>query len=139
MRPVTGYISLAAAFAIAAPTMAHAQKPPTAAERDSAMVLDHTFNAPVGEPARVYLARGVKYRVVIRGNKIQLTLRSVAGTVQQPLIEPFMAGQSAAEETVYNVTPRADAEYEFITNGGEAGAPISLHVYAVKPPGQHNP
>jgi hypothetical protein len=132
---MTGYIGLAVLLAWGAPLAAHAQGM-TPAQRDSAMVLDHSFNAPVGEPVRVFLAKGVKYRAVVSGDGIQLVLRSVAGSVQQPLIEPFMAGESAAHETVYNITPRADAEYEFVTNGGTAGTSVSLHVYAVKTPKQ---
>lgn len=133
MRPMTGYISLAVLLAGSVPLAAHAQGM-TPAQRDSAMVLDHSFNAPVGEPVRVFLAKGVKYRAVVSGDGIQLVLRSVAGTVQQPLIEPFLAGQSAAHETTYNITPRADAEYEFVTNGGVAGTSVSLRVYAVNRP-----
>ncbi len=133
MRPMTSYISLAVLLASAAPLAA--QTPVmTPAQRDSAMVLDHTFSTPIGEPVRVFLAKGVKYRAVVRGDKIQLVLRSVAGTVQQPLIEPFMAGESAGHETVYNITPRADAEYEFVANGGQLGESVSIHVYAVKSP-----
>lgn len=131
---ITWHLAAVAALAAAGPLAA---QDTTAARHDSAMVLDHTFTTPVGEPVRVFLAKDMPYRVVIEGTNIRLKLRPLSGAVAPPLIEPFLSGVSAAHETMWTVTPRADAVYEFTTSGGALGTAITLRVYAANPPHTH--
>ena len=102
-----------------------------AAQRRAALVLNHEFNAPIGEPVRVFLAKDVHYRAVVTGTSISLQIRPLRSSVQQPLVEPLLAGQSAAGESEYTITPRADAVYVFTTIGsptGQIDQPVRLRV-----------
>jgi len=128
--------------AIAAPVGLHAQdtthvQDSTAAMAQDARILDHTFNAALGEPVRVFLAKDVEYHVEISGSSIQLQLRPRDLTVQFPRVEPLLGGTSATGSSSYRVTPHADAEYEFVSVGGDPGKPISLHVTAQKAKVKH--
>lgn len=137
MRPGTGYLILAAVMAI--PICAHAQDSTDADRRQSALVLDHTFNAPVGEPVRVFLAKDVTYHAETQGTGIQLQLKPLLGSTPLPLIEPLLAGESAGSEAIYVVKPRADAVYVFTTVGGDPMKPVNLRVYAMKGKEQKKP
>ena len=130
MRPGTGYLILAAVMAI--PIRAQAQDSTDADRHQSALVLDHTFNAPVGEPVRVFLAKDVTYHAETQGTGIQLQLKPLLGSTPLPLIEPLLAGESAGSEAIYVVKPRADAVYVFTTIGGDPMQPVNLRVYAMK-------
>ncbi|MGH7582789.1 MAG: hypothetical protein ACREL5_06145 [Gemmatimonadales bacterium] len=102
-----------------------------AQQRRAALVLNHEFNAPLGEPVRVFLAKGAHYRATVTGRSIALTVRPLFSSVQQPLVEPLLAGQSAADETEYTITPRADAVYVFTTVGspnGRIDEPVRLRI-----------
>jgi hypothetical protein len=128
-------ISLVAAFS--APAMLHAQdtthvRDTTSSQVQDARVLNHTFNAAIGEPVRVFLAKDVEYDVEIDGTSIQLQLRPRDLTVQLPRIEPLLGGMSATGGTSYRVTPHADAEYEFVSSGGDPARPVTLRVRALK-------
>ena len=123
---------LAAAAAIAVPVRAHAQDSTDADRRQSALVLDHTFNAPIGEPVRVFLAKDMTYHAEVQGTGIQLQLKPLLGSTQLPLVEPLLAGESAGSEAIYVVKPRADAVYVFTTIGGDPMKPVNLRVYAMK-------
>ncbi len=137
MRSIMGYITLAGMVAITVPAVASAQDSTAVDRKAAAMVLDHTFNAPVGEPIRVFLAKGTVYRAEIEGTGIQLQLRPLMSSVQVPLIQPVLAGSSSSGSSLYSITPRADAEYEFKTIAGDAGRSVNLHVWAL-PPKEHN-
>jgi hypothetical protein len=132
--------SLLVALAVAAvPVAAHAQDTVTASRAQAARVLDHTFNAAVGEPVRVFLAKDVKYRVEIDGTNIQLQIRPLNLSIQTPRVDALLAGASAAGMTMYTVTPHEDAEYEFISTGGDAMRPVNLHVTAMPAKGKAKP
>lgn len=131
MRPVNGFLILTAAVALIAPGRAVAQDSTVMDRRQAAMVLDHTWDSPIGEPVRVFLAKGMKYRVTVQGSGIQLGLRPLMSSTPAPLIQPLLAGSSAGDEKLYTVTPRADAEYQFETTGGSPGVPVRLRVAAL--------
>lgn len=133
--------SLFIALAIAAvPTVARAQDTNAVAARaQGARVLDHTFNAAVGEPVRVFLAKDVKYRVEVDATNIQLQIRPINLSIQTPRVDPLLAGASATGMTMYTVTPHQDAEYEFISTGGDAMRPVNLHVTAMPPRDKSKP
>lgn len=131
MRASLAYIGLAVSAAVSAPKLAAAQDTTTAMNRDSALVLNHSFTSVIGEPIRVFLAKGVKYRATVTGSNIQLQLKTLESSKQQPLIEPLLAGQSAADETMYTITPHEDAIYVFTTIGGDPGMPVRLQVRAL--------
>jgi hypothetical protein len=133
MRPLTRYLALAAIGIIAVAAIAQAQDSTDADRRQAAIVLDHTFTAPIGEPIRVFLAKDVTYHAETSGNGIQLQLRGLLGSTPPPLLEPLLAGQSAGSESIYIVKPRADGVYEFVSAGGDATRPVNLRVYAMKP------
>ncbi|HEY4320300.1 MAG TPA: hypothetical protein VGM77_03895 [Gemmatimonadales bacterium] len=135
------YRSLFVALAVAAvPTVARAQDTSSVAARaQAARVLDHTFNAAVGEPVRVFLAKDVKYRVEVDGTNIQLQLRPINLSIQTPRVDPMFSGASATGMTMYTVTPHQDAEYEFISTGGDAMRPVNLHVIALPPKNKTKP
>ncbi|HEY3933966.1 MAG TPA: hypothetical protein VGL65_05045 [Gemmatimonadales bacterium] len=139
MRTTWGIFALLAAGTIA-PAGARAQDSNDVQRHSAALVLDHTFNAPVGEPVRVFLAKGVTYRAELEGESIQLALKPLLSSVQPPLIEPILGGESAAGESLYSITPRADALYVFTTSGtptGDLANPVRLRVRVApgsKPP-----
>lgn len=139
MRITSGWLVLLAAAALA-PVAARAQDSTDLDRHSAALLLDHTFNAPVGEPVRVFLAKGVTYRAELEGESIQLTLKPLLSSVQPPLIEPILGGESAAGESLYSITPRADAVYVFTTSGaptGDIAQPVRLRVRVApgsKPP-----
>lgn len=133
MRPLIRYLALAGLGTIAVAAVARAQDSTDADRRQAAIVLDHTFTAPIGEPIRVFLAKDVTYHAETTGNGIQLQLRPLLGSTPMPLLEPLLAGQSAGGESIYIVKPRADAVYEFVSAGGDATRPVNLRVYAMKP------
>ena len=132
MRPIHRYAILAVIAMLAVAAVAHAQDSTDADRRQAALVLDHTFTAPIGEPIRVFLAKDMTYHAETTGNGIRLQLRPLLGSTPQPLLEPLLAGQSAGSESIYIVKPRADAVYEFVSAGGDATRPVNLRVYAVK-------
>jgi hypothetical protein len=132
MRPLTRYLALATLGVIAVAAIAQAQDSTDADRRQAAIVLDHTFTGPVGEPIRVFLAKDVTYHAETSGNGIQLQLRPLLGSTPPPLLEPLLAGQSAGSESIYVVKPRADGVYEFVSAGGDATRPVNLRVYAMK-------
>lgn len=134
MRPQIGYIALAAAIVAAAPASAKAQDSTLAQKREAATILDHTFNAPAGEPMKVFLAKGIKYRAEVQGQGIQLQLRPVESSVQSPQLQSVLGSRnsSASSEALYTILPRADAEYMFITVGGKAGMSVKLRVYSTQ-------
>jgi hypothetical protein len=131
MRPLSGYITLAVVAVTAVPVAASAQDSTIAQRRQAAMVLDQTFDAPIGAPVRVFLAKGVTYRAEVQGNTLQLQLKPLLASTQQPLIQPLLSGNSAGNERLYTIKPRADAEYAFTPTGGESGRPVRLRVYAM--------
>ncbi|MGH7524032.1 MAG: hypothetical protein ACREK8_06990 [Gemmatimonadales bacterium] len=117
---------------LGAAATARAQDSTDADRHQSALVLDHTFNAPVGEPVRVFLAKDVTYHAETQGTGIQLQLKPLLGSTPLPLLEPLLPGESAGGEAVYIVKPRADAVYVFTTIGGDPMKPVNLRVYAMK-------
>jgi hypothetical protein len=133
MRPMLRYSSVAVLAAMAAPAVARAQDSTDADRRQAAIVLDHTFTAPVGEPVGVFLAKDATYHAEVQGNGIHLQLKPLLGSTPLPLIEPLLAGQSAGSESIYVVKPRADAVYVFTTVGGDATRPVNLRVTAMRP------
>jgi hypothetical protein len=98
MRPLIRHLALAGFGTIAVAAVARAQDSTDAARRDAAIVLDHTFTAPVGEPIRVFLAKDVTYHAETTGNGIQLQLRPLLGSTPMPLLEPLLVVQSAASK-----------------------------------------
>jgi hypothetical protein len=139
MRRITGTFALLTA-AVLTPVAARAQDSTDGQRHQAAMVLDHTFNAPVGEPVRVFMAKGVTYRAELEGTAIQLQLKPLLSSVQPPLIEPILGGESAAGESLYSITPRADAVYVFTTSGSPTGdmtRPVRLRVRVA--PGSKKP
>lgn len=135
MRPMLGYFAVATAVLTAVPAVARAQDSTLAQRREAAMVLDYTFNAPVGEPIRVFLAKGIKYRAEVQGTGLQLQLRPMESSVQAPQLQSLLGSRtgSASGETLYTILPRADAEYQFITVGGQAGRSVKLRLYVLPP------
>jgi hypothetical protein len=131
MRPMIGYLTLAVLAAAAVPAVAPAQDSTIAQRRQAAMILDQTFDAPIGAQVRVFLAKGVTYRAEVQGSTIQLQLKPMLASTQQPLIQPLLSGNSAGDERLYTIKPRADAEYAFTPTGGESGRPVRLRVYAM--------
>ena len=133
MCPMLGYFAIATVAVTAIPSAARAQDSTLAERREAAMVLDHTFNAPIGEPIRVFLAKGIKYRAEVQGSGLQLQLRPLLSSVQAPQLQSVLGGRtaSASGETLYTILPRADAEYLFITIGGQMGSSVKLRVYAM--------
>jgi hypothetical protein len=136
MRPIIRYLAWGTLATAAVAAVASAQDSTDADRRQAAIVLDHTFTGPVGEPIRVFLAKDVTYHAETSGNGIQLQLRPLLGSTPPPLLEPLLAGQSAGSESIYIVKPRADAVYEFVSAGGDATRPVNLRVYAVKEKGK---
>ena len=130
MRPGTTYLTIASALAFAAPLAAQTSDSTDAQRREAAVVLDHTFTSSIGEPVRVYLAKGVVYHADVAAGGLQLQLKPMMASTQSPLIQPLLAGSSAGGSTTYIITPRADALYVFTTLGGDASRPVNLRVYA---------
>ena len=139
MRPLFGYVTLAAAV-VAAPAAAHAQDSTRAEKRAAAQVLDYTFNAPINEPVRLFLAKGTTYQAEVQGKGLRLQLRPLLASTQLPELLPTMGSRvgSASGEMLYTITPRADAEYVITTVGGEAGSSVELRVYAMAPRSDNN-
>lgn len=134
MRSTLRYLTVATFCAAALPLALRAQDSQdstVAQRRDAATILDHTFNAPIGEPVRVFLAKDVTYRAEVQGTGIQLQLRTMLSSQQQPLIEPLLNGPSASGSTLYSIKPRVDAEYSITTIGGDATQPVRIHLYAM--------
>jgi hypothetical protein len=140
MRPMLGYLFAVAAMAATIPgaaraqdTTTHAQDTTALGRRQAALQIDYTFTIPVGEPMRIYLAKGVRYRAEVQGTGFQLQLRPMLSSVQAPRIDPILDNRagSASGEALYTIIPRADAEYQFITSGGQAGYAVKLRVYAM--------
>lgn len=138
MRPLLRYATLAFLASALAPVAARAQDSTDTDRRQAALVLDHTFTAPLGEPIRVFLAKDVTYHAETQGGGIRLQLRPLLGSTPVPLLEPLLAGRSAADESIYIVKPRADAVYEFVSAGGDATRPVNLRVFAIRPK-EHKP
>lgn len=132
MSPKLGYFAVAAAIVTAVPAAVRAQDSTLAQRREAAMLLDYTFNAPMGEPVIVFLAKGMKYRAEVSGQGLQLQLRPVMSSVQSPQVQSVLGSRnsSASGESLYTILPRADAEYKFITVGGTPGRSVKLRVYA---------
>ena len=136
MRPVLGYITLAAAVIAVAPAAVHAQDSTKAEQRAAAQVLDYTFNAPINEPVRLFLAKGTTYQAEVQGKGLRLGFRPLLGSTQLPGgLLPTMGSRvgSASGEMLYTITPRADAEYVITTVGGQPGSSVELRVYAMAP------
>ena len=133
MRSSIRILMLGGLAVIATAAVARAQDSTDADRRQAALVLDHTFTAPVGEPIRVFLAKDVTYHAETRGSGIRLQLRPLLGSTPVPLLEPLLAGRSAGDESIYVVKPRADAIYEFVSAGGDPMQPVNLRVFAVPP------
>lgn len=132
MHQRIGYISLVIIASAAAPAAAQTRDSTTAERREAALLLDHTFTSTIGEPVRIFLARNTTYRAEIQGTGIRLQLKTLEASTQAPLIQPFLAGNSAGGSSIYEIKPRADAVYVFTTLGGDAAQPVSLRVYTVK-------
>lgn len=93
-------------------------------------LLDKTFSIPSGEFARVWLAANVTYRADISSGGIHLMVRPVESGVQDALVQPVLTGTSASGSSLYDITPRADAMYEFRSAGGESGASVRVRLAA---------
>ena len=131
MRPVPGFLSLALLTMIAPPVMAQTHDSTDLERREAAVVLDHTFTSNIGEPTRVYLAKGVIYRAEMAAGGLQLQLKPLMGSTERPLVQPLLAGRGAGGSSTYIITPRTDAVYVFTTLGGDATRPVKLRVYAM--------
>ena len=132
MHQRIGYIGLVIIASAAAPVTAQTRDSTKAERREASRVLDHTFTSTIGEPVRIFLAKNTTYRAEIQGSGIRLQLKTLEASTQAPLIQRFLAGNSAGGSSTYEIKPRADAMYVFTTLSGDAAQPVSLRVYTVK-------
>ena len=115
-----------AAVAVAIPAAAHAQDTKNAAPQTRADALvDHNFTVPT-EGIRVFLAGGVTYRAEFQGKGITLQIRPIGATVQEPLIQPWLAGTGAGQTAMYTIKPRQDAVYQLNAVQGAVNTPVNL-------------
>ena len=94
-------------------------------------VLTHTFSSARGEFVRVFLASGVTYEAELDGGGLRLEVHSIDRSLQQPRVEERIPGGSAGGSSVFTIMPRADGEYEFRTQGGDATRPLTLRLRAL--------
>ena len=143
MRSTLGGFCLLTLVAATAAKPAVAQDSTKMMRRAAALVLDHTFSSPGGEPIRVFLAEGTEYRAYIdNAGKMTLTVKPLAeGEVPPPLVMPLLSGTDASGEATYTVKPKADAVYVFSSEGGDPASPVHLRLVAVqkKPSVQKKP
>lgn len=135
MRPVFQYLAVAAAVVTTTPLALRAQDSTHVVASDSALLIDHTFNAPAGEQIHVFLSRGTTYRAELHGQGLRLQLRPLLSSMQSPLVHSVLGTHttSASGETLYSIVPRADGEYLISTAGGDPGSPVKLRMYSVAP------
>ena len=94
-------------------------------------VVSHTFSTARGEFVRIFLASGMTYEAELDGGGLQLEVRTIDRSLQQPRVEERIPGTSAGGSSVFTIQPRADGEHEFRTRGGDPGRPLTLRLRVV--------
>lgn len=116
------HVAVAAALLLT-PVALRAQDPRVPADS-----VEQTFTLADGEFVRVTLREGIVYRATLEGGGLRLVLRRLGGEGLAPRIVPLLAGQGAANASVYRVHVLSSGDYEIRSAGGEPGKSVTLRL-----------
>lgn len=101
------------------------------------LLADVTYHAGDFEPFRIFLARGIKYRMEFSEPKVVLQMRSFEGK-SVPFVRLIGDGPGASGETDFELAPNSDGVIEFRAVDGVPGTAVRFRLWQVTPPAERD-